>query len=65
MVAKALGRDGISLDMSADYCRLAEWRTNDEKQLAKVLGKKPKAVKKPVEPTEDQLSLFSGDGDAA
>jgi DNA modification methylase len=38
MVAKALGRHGISVDMSADYCRLAEWRTNDRNQLAKVLG---------------------------
>lgn len=26
MVAKALGRVGISIDMSADYCRLADWR---------------------------------------
>lgn len=26
MVAKALGRIGISIDMSADYCRLADWR---------------------------------------
>jgi hypothetical protein len=32
-VAKALGRKGISVDLSADYCRLAEWRTNDEKSL--------------------------------
>ena len=38
LVAKALGRHGISVDMSADYCRLAEWRTNDRDQLAKVLG---------------------------
>lgn len=26
MVARALGRTGISVDLSADYCRLAEWR---------------------------------------
>jgi hypothetical protein len=38
LVAKALGRHGITVDMSADYCRLAEWRTNDRNQLAKVLG---------------------------
>ena len=38
MVAKALGRHGISVDLSHDYCRLAEWRTNDRNQLAKVLG---------------------------
>lgn len=26
MVARALGRVGISVDLSADYCRLAQWR---------------------------------------
>ena len=55
MVAKALGRHGISVDMSADYCRLAEWRTNDRNQLAKVLGVKPIAA-----PPPDQASLFEG-----
>lgn len=35
LVASVLGRDAISLDMSADYCRLAEWRTSDPKQRAK------------------------------
>lgn len=39
MVAKALGRTGISVDLSADYCRIARWRTNDRAQLAKVLDK--------------------------
>lgn len=52
MVAKALGRHGISVDMSADYCRLAEWRTNDRDQLAKVLG-----IAKSDGPTQDE-SLF-------
>lgn len=33
LVASALGRRGISVDMSADYCRLAQWRTTDPKQL--------------------------------
>lgn len=32
LVASALGRYGISVDMSADYCRLAAWRTADPKQ---------------------------------
>lgn len=32
-VAKALGRAGISIDASADYCRLAVWRTTDAKQI--------------------------------
>src|SRR5699024_7065244 len=34
LVAHALGRHGISNDMSADYCRLARWRTSDPKQQA-------------------------------
>lgn len=33
LVAKMLGRWGISIDMSADYCRVAEWRVNDPKQM--------------------------------
>ena len=35
LAASVLGRDAISVDMSADYCRLAEWRTSDPKQRAK------------------------------
>jgi len=55
MVAKALGRHGISVDMSADYCRLAKWRTNDRNQLAKVLG-----VAKVDAADPEQLDLFGG-----
>lgn len=54
MVAKALGRHGISVDMSADYCRLAEWRTNDRNQLAKVLG-----IARADQQPSNQLDLFS------
>jgi DNA modification methylase len=61
LVAKALGCHGISIDMSADYCRLAEWRTNDPAQLAKVLG-----VDKPPEVDPAQADLFDLlGGDAA
>ena len=53
LVADALGRHGISVDMSADYCRLAEWRTTDPKQRAKA------ARVKVVEPVpDDQPDLF-------
>jgi DNA modification methylase len=45
LVAKALGRHGISVDMSADYCRLATWRTTDPAQLAK-------AARRPHEPSK-------------
>lgn len=34
LVAKALGRRAIHVDLSRDYCRLAKWRVTDPKQLA-------------------------------
>ena len=44
-VATALGRHGISVDMSADYCRLAKWRTTDPGELAKAAERpKPQPV---------------------
>lgn len=53
LVASVLGRHGITVDLSADYCRLAEWRTTDPKQRAKA------ARVEAVEPVpDDQLSLF-------
>jgi len=61
LVAKALGRHGISVDMSADYCRLAEWRTNDPKQLAKAAGKAFAASEAPIEGQSDLLDLLSTD----
>lgn len=56
LVARAWGRDGISVDMSADYCRLAEWRTNDPGELARAMQ-----VDKPPAELPDQLGLFGGD----
>ena len=32
LVADVLGRHGISVDMSMDYCRVASWRVTDAKQ---------------------------------
>jgi site-specific DNA-methyltransferase (cytosine-N4-specific) len=60
LVAKVLGRQGISVDLSADYCRLAEWRVNDRDQLQRALGI-PKARRVPAE----QIDLFGPDGEAA
>ena len=54
LVAKALGRTGITVDMSADYCRLASWRTNDPGQRAAA-----RQVEKPDPVPADQLDLFS------
>lgn len=57
LVAKALGRHGVSFDRSADYCRLARWRTTDPGQLAK-------AMRVPAPPKQlagqDALDLFGG-----
>ena len=57
LVAHALGRHGISNDMSADYCRLAGWRTTDPKQLAKAARREYVA---PREQAEGQLDLLEG-----
>jgi hypothetical protein len=59
LVAHALGRHGISVDMSADYCRLAAWRTTDPGQLAAAMQ-----VEKPPPVHSDQLALFAGGGAA-
>lgn len=60
-VAKALGRTGIGVDMSADYCRLAEWRTNgpgydviERKVHERTYG----TTKKKRTPKPDQPDLF-------
>ncbi|MBK9156676.1 MAG: hypothetical protein IPM11_00830 [Micropruina sp.] len=53
LVADVLGRHGVSVDLSADYCRLAQWRTTDPKQRAKA------ARVEAVEPvSDDQPDLF-------
>jgi DNA modification methylase len=39
LVAKALGRHGISVDLSHDYCELARWRINESGHGAKALGR--------------------------
>lgn len=54
LVADALGRHGISVDMSADYCRLAAWRTTDPGQRATAMQ-----VGKPPAQLESQLDLFA------
>jgi DNA modification methylase len=55
LAAKAAGRTGITIDMSADYCRLAEWRCNDPGQLAAAMQ-----VDKPAPVAPDQLDLLEG-----
>lgn len=57
MVARALGRTGVSVDLSADYCRLAHWRTNDAAQIAKV---RCEPFRKPERQLDGQEDLFGG-----
>lgn len=60
LVASVLGRHGISVDRSADYCRLAEWRTTDPGQLAKAMR-----VEKPPAQLEGQSDLLAELGEAS
>lgn len=53
LVADMLGRNGISFDRSADYCRLARWRTTDPGERAKAMQ-----VPKPPPVPDGQDSLF-------
>lgn len=55
LVAHALGRHGVSVDLSADYCRLAAWRTTDRRQLAAALE-----VTRPAVVSNDQGDLLEG-----
>jgi DNA modification methylase len=57
LVASAYGRVGISVDLSADYCRLAQWRTTDPGERARVLK-----VEKPPVQVDGQLGMFEGLG---
>ncbi len=53
LVAAMLGRTGVSVDRSADYCRLARWRVSDPAERAKALQ-----VPKPPSVPDGQASLF-------
>jgi hypothetical protein len=54
LVASVLGRTGVTVDRSADYCRLAAWRTADPGERARALG-----VPKPPPVADGQEALFS------
>jgi DNA modification methylase len=53
LAADVLGRNGISVDASSDYCRIAHWRTSDPGERARAMG-----VPKPDPEMEGQLSLL-------
>lgn len=52
-VASALGRIGISVDLSHDYSRLAVWRTRDPELRAKIRDER-----RPIRQAEGQVSLW-------
>jgi SAM-dependent methyltransferase len=55
MTASVLGRIGIGVELSADYCQLARWRTSDPAERARALG-----VPKPPPVIDGQGDLFDG-----
>lgn len=57
LAAKVLGRHGITVELSADYCRAAAWRVTDLDQLAKVAGVKRSDVARDADRL-DMDSLF-------
>jgi DNA modification methylase len=56
IVAAALGRHAVTVDRSADYCRLAAWRLGDPGERARALE-----VPKPPPAADGQASLFDLD----
>ena len=59
MVAKALGRFGVSVDLSADYLRIANWRINESDHVARVQAKQAGRTYRPAKPEADgQASIF-------
>jgi site-specific DNA-methyltransferase (cytosine-N4-specific) len=58
LVATMHGRHGISVDLSADYCRLAEWRATDAKERARAAGLDPDAVARISPEIPGQESIF-------
>jgi DNA modification methylase len=58
LVAAMHGRRGISVDLSADYCRLAEWRANDPKERARAAGLDPDAIAAVKPQLPGQIDLF-------
>lgn len=53
LAASVLGRIGITVDRSADYCRLAQWRTCDPGERARAMR-----VPKPPAQSSGQDALF-------
>lgn len=55
LVADVLGRRGISVDLSVDYQRIAQWRVADPRERARGAGLDPQQLRSPL---PGQLDLF-------
>ncbi len=53
LVAHVMGRHGMTIDLSADYCRLAKWRCCDPGETAKAMQ-----VDRPPAQVTGQDTLF-------
>lgn len=58
MIARALGRHGISVDLSADYLRLADWRIHRSGHWAKAVERTTGRPCTPDQPIPGQATLF-------
>jgi DNA modification methylase len=65
LVAAVMGRRGISVDLSADYCRLAAWRASDPKERAKADGRTRPRRRPAAPPAESVAQLELVDGAAS
>ena len=54
LAASVLGRIGVGVDRSADYCKLARWRTADPGERCRVIG-----APKPPPVADGQGDLFA------
>lgn len=59
MVARALGRYGVTVDLSADYLRLADWRVHKSGHWDRVIERSTGRRSQTVEPIPGQLSLLA------
>jgi hypothetical protein len=62
LVATMLGRRGISVDLSADYQRLARWRASDPRERARAAGLAADSVAAVAPANVDQPALWGETG---
>lgn len=58
MIARALGRHGVNIDLSADYLRLARWRINDSGHWDRAVERTTGRRCETVAPIPGQGNLF-------